>query len=194
MQAPDLVCVCRDTLGRLTRDLELARRFGFILSVKLVRGAYVNFERRIAQETGEAPLIHDSIEDTHACYDACVRLLFENLDHVQLFLASHNTSSLEKAAALLRQAERERGPSVSSRVAFGQLYGMADAASHGLAAAGFSVYKYLPFGPVEETIPYLVRRVQENGGVMGGARKEVRCLLREIRRRAALSHRPQQEQ
>ncbi|KAL8446736.1 hypothetical protein Emed_004786 [Eimeria media] len=184
----------KDTFARLTRDLELARRFGFILSVKLVRGAYVNFERKIAQETGEAPLIHDSIQETHDCYDACVRLLFDNLDQVQLFLASHNTASLEKAAELLRQAERERGPSVSSRVAFGQLYGMADAASHGLASAGFSVYKYLPFGPVEETIPYLVRRVQENGSVMGGARREAQCLLREIKRRVALAARPQRKE
>ncbi|KAL8445654.1 hypothetical protein Emag_005064 [Eimeria magna] len=183
----------KDTYARLTRDLELARRFGFILSVKLVRGAYVNFERKLAQETGEAPLIHDSIQETHDCYDACVRLLFDNLDQVQLFLASHNTASLEKAAELIRQAERERGASVSSRVAFGQLYGMADAASHGLATAGFSVYKYLPFGPVEETIPYLVRRVQENGGVMGGARREVQCLLREIKRRAALGARLHQK-
>ncbi|KAL8440273.1 hypothetical protein Efla_004969 [Eimeria flavescens] len=184
----------KDTLSLLTRDLELARRFGITLSVKLVRGAYVNFERKLAEETGEAPLIHDCIQDTHDCYNACVRLLFANLDIVVfccLFCyfaaaASHNTESLEKAAELLLAAERKGASGVSGRVAFGQLYGMCDAASHGLAAAGFPVFKYLPFGPVEETVPYLIRRVQENGGVMGGARREVRSIVQEIRRRAGL--------
>lgn len=99
--------------------------------------------------------------------------------------ASHNARSLEKAAALLRRAEREIGPAVSRKVTFGQLYGMGDAISHGLVAGGFSVFKYLPFGPVDKTIPYLVRRAQENGGMLGGARNEVRYLLNEVKRRLA---------
>ena len=75
------------------------------------------------------------------------------------------------------------GCEVTRRVTFGQLYGMGDAISCGLSAGGLTVFKYLPFGPVEETIPYLVRRAQENGGVLGGARNEVRYLLKEVRRR-----------
>ncbi|XP_026190552.1 proline dehydrogenase 1, mitochondrial [Cyclospora cayetanensis] len=173
----------KDTRARLVRDLELSQRFGFVLSLKLVRGAYVSMENKITRETGNPLQVHDSIEETHASYDACVRFLFENLKHCEIFLASHNAHSLEKAAQLLRRAESEMGPEVAQKVTFGQLYGMGDALSHGLAAAGFSVFKYLPFGPVEETIPYLVRRAQENGGMLGGARSEVRYLWQEAKRR-----------
>lgn len=97
--------------------------------------------------------------------------------------ASHNASSLETAARLLRHAEREGSCATTTRVTFGQLYGMNDALSYGLSAAGFAVFKYLPFGPVEETIPYLLRRAQENSGIMGGARNELKGLLKELNRR-----------
>ena len=87
---------CRDTLSRLKRDLELASRFGFALSLKLVRGAYVRLEKSIAEESNEPMQVHDSIENTHESYDACVQLLFDHIDRIEVFLGKTRNLYLEE--------------------------------------------------------------------------------------------------
>ncbi|PFH32813.1 proline dehydrogenase [Besnoitia besnoiti] len=191
----------KETKSQLTSDLEMARRFGVTFALKLVRGAYMSFERRTAEENGYPSPVHDCLEDTHNSYDACVRLLLSNIDRVALFMGSHNAESLQKATALLYEICEERNSGVgkdgkpgagastdlltpaSLPVSFGQLLGMGDHLTFTLSDSGFRVYKYVPYGPVDVTIPYLLRRAQENAGMMGGAGRELFFVAEEVKNR-----------
>ena len=174
-------CYLKDSLPRLRFDLERAQRGGYRFGAKLVRGAYMVVERRRAAERGAPSPIHDSLEDTHANYDACVD---EVLAHVArhgagLMVASHNQASIEKAVAAMQRL----GLGPQSGVYFGQLLGMADNLTFVLGQHGYGAYKYVPFGSVDEAMPYLIRRAQENSDMLGGVGKEMGMMRRELKRR-----------
>ncbi|KAK2077068.1 hypothetical protein QBZ16_004701 [Prototheca wickerhamii] len=174
-------CYLKDSLPRLRFDLERAQRGGYRFGAKLVRGAYMVVERRRAAERGAPSPIHDSLEDTHANYDACVG---EVLAHVArhgagLMVASHNQASIEKAVAAMQRL----GLGPQSGVYFGQLLGMADNLTFVLGQHGYGAYKYVPFGSVDEAMPYLIRRAQENSDMLGGVGKEMGMMRRELKRR-----------
>jgi len=175
----------KDSTKRLDADMERAQRRSYGFACKVVRGAYMELERAHAEKQGLPSPIHDSIEDTHANYNRCVRKVMKQVrpsfafGSAELMVASHNQASTEEA---VRQMA-ELGLQPRDAVYFGQLYGMSDCLTSTLGAAGYRAYKYLPWGPVHEVTPYLLRRAQENSSVCGGAKLELMQISQELRRR-----------
>ncbi len=169
-----------DRLAFLRAMLEAAQQRNFILGAKLVRGAYMEKERRRADEKGYPSPIQPDKESTDRDYDEAVLLCTDHLHQVSVIVASHNEHSNKLAVdLLLRKAEPLNHP----RVHFSQLYGMSDNITFNLAKAGCNVSKYLPFGPIEDVIPYLMRRAQENSSVSGQTGRELLLIKKEIKRR-----------
>jgi len=153
-----------------------------------VRGAYMHLERDRARSKNAASPIHATLEDTHACFDAAVETALNRADVADgrslanCLVASHNQASIEKTiAAMARLGLDPKG----SKVYFGQLLGMADHLTFTLGARGYRAYKYVPYGPVYEVLPYLLRRAHENSDLLGGdnVATERALVLGELKRR-----------
>ncbi|KAJ2415430.1 proline dehydrogenase [Coemansia sp. IMI 209128] len=176
-----------DALQRMRDDYAKARREGWRFGAKLVRGAYMELERERAAEQGYASPIHATLSDTHAAYDAATAFLVDEIAsqaaalQPAVFVATHNNVSIER---VLQQLQR-LGFDAGDAVMFGQLLGMQDATSYALAALGSPVYKYVPYGPLHEVMPYLVRRAQENSAVATSIRAEATHAATELRRRVS---------
>ncbi|KAH9324368.1 hypothetical protein KI387_004546, partial [Taxus chinensis] len=155
----------KDALPRLQLVSDEATRRGIQIGLKLVRGAYITRESSLAASLGAPSPIHSSIQDTHRCYDACAGVMMEKaaMAEASVVLATHNFESGKAAAAKAEELNIRKG---NDRVEFAQLKGMADSLSSGLVQAGFQVSKYLPFGPVDHVLPYLIRRAEENRGLL----------------------------
>lgn len=175
----------RDCLETVEQDMLRARREGFYFAGKLVRGAYMVSERRRARELGEPDPIWSTIERTHRCYHACLDHIMRNMLPSAVMVASHNETTVRYTVACM---ERLGIHPVSGGVYFGQLLGMCDHISLALGQAGREVNKYLPYGPVHEVVPYLIRRAEENSSLLGsGATAAESALIwKELRRRAGL--------
>jgi proline dehydrogenase len=171
-----------DRLQFLKDSHEAALAGGFILGAKLVRGAYMEKERARALEKGYPSPIQPDKESTDRDFDESVKYCIEHLDNIALFVGSHNEYSNLYTAELLK----ERGlPLNHPHVHWSQLYGMSDNITFNLAHAGCSVSKYLPFGPIRDVIPYLMRRAQENTSVEGQTSRELSLIRKELKRRKA---------
>lgn len=169
-----------DRLEYLKKSYELATAGNYILGAKLVRGAYMEKERARAAELGYPSPIQPNKEATHHDYDAAVLFCLERLNKVSLFIGTHNEDSCMKAA----QYMHANGiPANTDKVFFSQLFGMSDNVSFNLANSGYHVAKYLPYGPVKDVIPYLLRRAQENTSVAGQTGRELSLINQEIARR-----------
>jgi proline dehydrogenase len=152
----------------------------FILGAKLVRGAYMEKERKRAAEKGyPSPILPDK-ESSDKDFNDSVKFCIDHIDRVALVVASHNEYSNMYAAQLLQQKGL---PLSHPHVHFSQLYGMSDNITFNLAHAGCSVSKYLPFGPIKDVIPYLMRRAQENTSVKGQTGRELGLIKKELGRR-----------
>ncbi len=169
-----------DILGLLKADHAAAGQDGFLLGAKLVRGAYLEKERRRAVQLGLQSPIHATKEATDADFNTAIRYCMENLATIVFIVASHNEYSNRYALRLMAESDL---PAAHPSVHFSQLYGMSDNITFNLAAAGFSVTKYLPYGPLEKVIPYLMRRVQENSSIGGQTGRELGLLKKELKRR-----------
>jgi proline dehydrogenase len=169
-----------DRLQFLKESFEEAQRGNYILGAKLVRGAYMEKERDRAAEKGYPSPIQPTKEATDRDYDGAVAFCVEHLDRIGLIVASHN----EQSNLLTTQLLQQKGlPLDHPHVHFSQLFGMSDNITFNLAAAGCSVSKYLPFGPIKDVIPYLMRRAQENTSVKGQTGRELGLIKRELERR-----------
>lgn len=152
----------------------------FILGAKLVRGAYMEKERKRAAEMNYPSPIHPDKESCDIDFNAGVKFCIDHIDRVALVVASHNEYSNLYATQLLQ----EKGlPMRHPHVHHSQLYGMSDNITFNLAHAGCSVSKYLPFGPIKDVIPYLMRRAQENTSVKGQTGRELGLISKELKRR-----------
>ncbi|XP_024413223.2 proline dehydrogenase 1, mitochondrial isoform X1 [Desmodus rotundus] len=186
-------CYLRDAYDNVTLDVELARREGWCFGAKLVRGAYMAQERARAAEIGYEDPINPTYEATNAMYHRCLSYILEELKHnakAKVMVASHNEDTVRFT---LRRMEELGLHPADCQVYFGQLLGMCDQISFPLGQAGFPVYKYVPYGPVMEVLPYLSRRALENSSIMKGARRERRLLWQELKRRlrtGSLFHSP----
>jgi proline dehydrogenase len=169
-----------DRLDYLTDLIALARKEGFKPGVKLVRGAYMERERRRAAEMGYPSPIYPDKPGSDAGYNGALKLCVENIDIVSLFSGTHNEQSCEYLVNLMAQNNLQPG---DKRIFFSQLLGMSDHLSFNLANAGYNVSKYIPYGPVREVLPYLIRRAEENTSVAGQTGRELRLLTQEIKRR-----------
>ncbi|MET0463967.1 MAG: proline dehydrogenase family protein [Chitinophagaceae bacterium] len=169
-----------DRLAFLRQSKDDAVHAGFILGAKIVRGAYMEKERKRAEEKGYPSPIQPDKQATDRDYNAGLRFCIDALDHVSVIVASHNENSNLLAVQLLTEKNL---PLNHPHIHFSQLYGMSDNITFNLAHAGCSVSKYLPFGPIEDVIPYLMRRAQENTSVKGQTGRELALINRELRRR-----------
>lgn len=169
-----------DRLAFLKDSYQAAAERQFVLGAKLVRGAYMEKERKRAQEMGYPSPIQPDKASSDRDYNDGLRFCIEHLDHISLIVASHNEESNLLATQLLQQ----RGlPLNHPHIHFSQLYGMSDNITFNLAHAGCQVSKYLPFGPIRDVIPYLMRRAQENTSVKGQTGRELMLIKRELQRR-----------
>lgn len=167
-------------LDQLKQDHAFARENGFLLGAKLVRGAYMEKENKRALEMSYPSPIHTSKTDTDEHYDAGILYCLENYETISLCNASHNLQSNQKMATYIVDNQLDKS---HTHLNFCQLYGMSDYITFNLAHEGFTVAKYVPYGPVKEVIPYLIRRAQENSSVTGETSRELSLLQKEIQRR-----------
>lgn len=169
-----------DRLDYLKSLHEQAKSEGFYIGMKLVRGAYMEKENDRATERGLKSPICVSKEATDINYDAAVLYMIENIDKMAIFAGTHNEESSYK----LMQLMTEKGITKNDkRIFFGQLLGMSDNISFNLAENGYNVAKYLPFGPVRDVMPYLIRRAEENTSVAGQTSRELTLIKKEKERR-----------
>ncbi len=172
-----------DRLQFLKDSLDQALKKDFILGAKLVRGAYMEKERKRAIRLSYSSPIQPDKKSTDEDYNAAIEFCIAHLDKLFLIVASHNEHSNLYVTQLLYQKNL---PLNNSHVHFSQLLGMSDNITFNLAKAGCSVSKYLPFGPLEDVIPYLMRRAQENSSVSGQTGRELQLIKKELRRRSLL--------
>ena len=169
-----------DRLDYLKKIHQIAEKEGFHIGMKLVRGAYMEKENKRAQELGYRSPICESKAQTDEMYNATVQYMIKNIHCMAIFAGTHN----EQSSYLLMQLMEEKGLLKNDpRVFFGQLYGMSDHISYNLAQNGYQVAKYLPFGPVRDVMPYLIRRAEENTSVAGQTSRELLLLKTERQRR-----------
>jgi proline dehydrogenase len=169
-----------DRLDYLKKLHERAKAEGFYIGMKLVRGAYMEKENARAQEKGYKSPICISKDATDDNFDAAVLYMIENIDKMAIFAGTHNEQS---SYTLMRLMEEKGIQKNDTRIFFGQLYGMSDNISYNLAAHGYNVAKYLPFGPVRDVMPYLIRRAEENTSVAGQTSRELTLIKKEKERR-----------
>jgi len=172
-------CYLRDSNTRVWIDMERAKRENFYFAAKVVRGAYMLLERKRADSLGSESPIHFNKKVTDDNYNAVVELVLRRADKFSLMVASHNENSIISTAKLMEQYSIPK----TGHVFFAQLLGMCDNITFRLAKAGYEVYKYVPFGPVFEVVPYLIRRAEENSVMMEGAIKERVLLKQELKSR-----------
>ena len=175
-----LQCYRWDRLDYLKKLHQQARDNNFKIGIKLVRGAYMEKENDRAQEMGYPTPICGSKAETDDNFNTVLRYIFDHLDDISLFLGTHNEESSLLAMQIMQ--EKDIAPS-DDRVWFGQLYGMSDHISFNLAAEGYNVAKYIPFGPVKDVMPYLIRRAEENTSVAGQTNRELEMIKKEKKRR-----------
>ena len=169
-----------DRLNYLKKLHEQAKAEGFYIGMKIVRGAYMEKENTRAEEKGYPSPICASKEATDINYDAAVAYMVTHIDTMAIFAGTHNESSTYTLMDLMQQ----NGMSTTdNRIWFGQLYGMSDNISYNLANKGYNVSKYLPFGPVRDVMPYLIRRAEENTSVAGQTSRELSMIKAERNRR-----------
>lgn len=169
-----------DRLAFLKESLATAERGSYYLGVKLVRGAYLEKENKRAAEQERRSPINSSKELTDKSYDDALRFCIAHLDRISLCAGTHN----EQSVRLLTNLMEKQGIAPSDpRIHFAQLLGMSDHLSFNLAAKSYNVAKYVPYGRVNELLPYLTRRAQENSSVLGQTSRELNLLTSEMRRR-----------
>eukprot|EP00920_Eleutheroschizon_duboscqi_P042700 GHVT01101833.1.p1 GENE.GHVT01101833.1~~GHVT01101833.1.p1 ORF type:complete len:338 (+),score=26.93 GHVT01101833.1:1646-2659(+) len=166
----------RNAFDRLEGDILRAKCLKYKMGVKLVRGAYMESERQVAQELREPDPINSTLEDTSAMFDKCVDRLFDDLKNLEVQIASHNEQANLRA---IRKLSDMGVNLATTRVSFAQLLGMADHITLTLGKHGFRATKYLPYGPIKESLPYLLRRAAENSALVGSATRESR-LIRKV--------------
>lgn len=170
----------KDRLPYLKELHKRANQKGYKIGMKLVRGAYMEKERERAKEMSYPDPICMDKPATDANFNEVLSYMFENLEDMAIFNGTHNEDSSYLFMDLINNSNYGKS---DDRLWFGQLYGMSDNISYNLAAEGFNVAKYLPFGPVKDVMPYLIRRAEENTSVAGQTNRELDLISKEKKRR-----------
>lgn len=169
-----------DRLKYLNELKKLSIENGFYVGIKLVRGAYIEKENKRAIKRNYKSPICESKNVTDINFNEGARFILSNLDNFSLFCGSHNEKSIYDILEIMKDEGIKKN---DSKIWFGQLYGMSDNISFNLAEEGYNVIKYLPFGPIKEVIPYLIRRAEENTSVKGQTSRELELIKKELKRR-----------
>ena len=169
-----------DRLAYLTSLMDVAIKEKFIVGIKLVRGAYMEKERARAIDLNYPSPIQPDKKSCDKDFDAALELMVNNINIFSICAGTHNESSSLFLTNLLNQKKIDKD---SNSIYFAQLLGMSDHISFNLAHHGYNVAKYVPYGPVKEVMPYLLRRADENTSVSGQTSRELRLISQEIKRR-----------
>ncbi len=169
-----------ETLESLKDIFLRSNEKGFFVGAKLVRGAYLEKERLRASEHAYCDPVHKTKADTDKDYNAAVDFCLDRLDKIAVCLGTHNEYSVGYCITKMQRLGLQRN---DHRVWFAQLYGMSDNISFNLADAGYNVAKYVPYGPVEDVMPYLFRRAEENKAIAGQSSREFLLVKSELKRR-----------
>ncbi|MBS3768921.1 MAG: proline dehydrogenase family protein [Bacteroidales bacterium] len=169
-----------DRLDFLTKEFEVAQKENFKYGAKFVRGAYMEKERKWAQQYGYLSPIHPDKASTDRDYNDALKFSVENIEKIAIFNGTHNESS---SLYLVELMDKHQIPRDDERIYFSQLFGMSDHISYNLANAGYNVAKYLPYGPVKNVMPYLIRRAEENTSARGQTNRELELIKKELKRR-----------
>jgi len=169
-----------DKLQSLKNDHEVAATGGFILGAKLVRGAYMEKERKRAEEKGYQSPIQPDKQSSDRDYDLSLDYCTDHIAQIAFVAGTHNEESCRKLAELLDKKNIDHN---NPHVYFSQLLGMSDNLSFNLANAKYNVAKYVPYGPIKAVLPYLFRRAQENTAIAGQMSRELGLITKEVKRR-----------
>lgn len=169
-----------DRLTFLMSSYERAQKDGYLLGAKLVRGAYMEKERKRAEEHGYKSPIQADKKATDRDFNAAVRFCVDRFETIASCNASHNQESNRLQAQLIAD---KKLPKAHPHLNFCQLYGMSDHLTFNLAKAGYNVAKYMVYGPVRDVLPYLVRRAEENTSITGDMSREYGLVMTEMKRR-----------
>ena len=172
-----------DKMKDLEELFDLANQFGFFPGIKLVRGAYMEKERKRANEKGYTSPICKNKQETDINFDKGAKFILNHIEKASIFIGSHNEHS---TLLVIKYMEEYNIPSDHRNIWFGQLYGMSDHISFNLAKHGYNVSKYIPYGPVKDVMPSLIRRAEENTSVAGQTNRELELIKRERSRRKLL--------
>ncbi|MCY1522894.1 Proline dehydrogenase [compost metagenome] len=170
-----------DKLAGLKADFRIAKEKGFILGVKMVRGAYMEKERKRAEERGYPSPIQPDKASSDRDYDDSLRFCVDHIDQIGFVCGTHNEVSSRLLTELI---DKNKISHAHPHVYFAQLLGMSDNLSFNLSDAGYNVAKYVPYGPVKAVMPYLFRRAQENTSVAGQTGRELGLIEKEMTRRS----------
>lgn len=174
-------CYRNDRLTYITDLYNDAQKNDFIVGAKIVRGAYMEKERERAQKMGYPSPICVDKPATDDMFNSVMRFILDRLDRIKLCIGTHNEESTLEAMQILS----DKNVSLSSKdVWFGQLYGMSDNLTYNLSELGYHTFKILPFGPIKDVMPYLIRRAQENTSVAGQMGRELALIKQEMSRRS----------
>jgi proline dehydrogenase len=169
-----------DMLDNLRNAFHSAAMYNYYLGVKMVRGAYMEKEAERAEKMNYTNPIHPNKQATDDCFNKGLAFCIDNKQRVSLMCGSHNEYSNQYLAVLMEKHSMKNN---DARVWFAQLMGMSDNISFNLAKAGYNVAKYVPYGPVELVMPYLMRRADENTSVAGQSSRELTLIRKELKRR-----------
>lgn len=169
-----------DRLEFLKKSYERAISKGYLLGAKLVRGAYMEKERERALKMGYPSPIQPDKAATDQDYDFAVAFCVQHHEKIASCLASHNQHSTELQIELMEKMGLQQN---NTHLSFCQLYGMSDNLTFNLSKAGYRVGKYVPFGPIKDVVPYLIRRARENSSVNGEVGRELKLIREELKRR-----------
>ncbi|MBC8084494.1 MAG: proline dehydrogenase family protein [Hymenobacter sp.] len=169
-----------DRLDAIKEAHEAARQGGYFLGGKLVRGAYMEKEARMASQRGYQNPINPTKQETDDLYNEALRYCVQHADRISICAGTHNEASSKLLTELMQEVELQPG---DPRIWFAQLYGMSDNLSYNLAHSGYNTAKYVPYGPVDAVMPYLLRRADENTAIAGQSSREFLLIQKEIRRR-----------
>jgi len=170
-----------DRVAYLKQSIEEAKKGSYHIGAKLVRGAYMEKERLRANDMNYPSPIQQTKENSDRDYDEALKICVENINMVGLCAGTHNEKSSLYLVDLMKKHNIQ--PS-DKRIYFSQLLGMSDHISYNLSLNGYNVAKYVPYGPVKDVLPYLIRRAQENTSVKGQTGRELNLIIKEKKRRA----------
>lgn len=169
-----------DRLAYLKNLINEAKEKKIFLGIKIVRGAYLEKERKNAKKNNYTSPIHETKKETDRDFNTAIKLIINNIKYIYVFCGTHNEQS---AKILIKHMKEKMINNNDKRIFFSQLYGMSDNISYSLKEQNFNVVKYLPYGPIFESIPYLIRRLNENSSVSEHSKKELQLIYNEIKKR-----------
>jgi len=172
----------KDRLSYLEKLIRKCKKENFKLGIKLVRGAYLEAENLRAQKMNYTSPICVNKSETDKNFDAAISIILKNLKKILLFTGTHNERSINSIIYWMRQ---NKIPKNHPNIWFAQLFGMGDHITFNLAKRKFRAVKYIPFGPFQEVLPYLIRRAEENSSVDSNSKRELELINKEIKRRRA---------